>query len=434
MTCREVKELLSSFVDQELAEEERRLVEEHVKDCADCQRDLTEIRNLKRALQSLPEVEPPAELHQMVMSAIKAEKRGKFLSFARKRNAAGEKGRFPGLRGWVRSLDYRRLGTALVAGFILVFVSSFGTYWLVVKRLGVGVLDSRERAGLMGKAAEDGSLERKDEGFTLNDEYGSSSAQAPVAPSSGAPQGAAEGLKTDIAGRGVKSLTGTGSLLPGAERKIVKRAYLSIELSRGQVQRASNEAMQVIEKNQGYVESSSMSRTDQNKEELFSFYMTARIPRENLDRAIGELSTLGKVVKQDLFAQDVTDQYVDLDARIRNKEVQEQRLLKILGEAKTVGEILQVESELSRVRADIESMVAQREVLEKSSDLSSLTLSITEEGALKPSGQFLPWLDVWSAFVSAWRNLFILIARITPGLVTIGVVVFAGSKVLRRKL
>src|SRR5690606_7535712 len=128
-----------------------------------------------------------------------------------------------------------------------------------------------------------------------------------------------------------------------------------VEVPKGEVKPASVQAVNVIQANFGYVENSSTSQADDDRKEITSFFMIARVPAENFDKTVEDLTALGRVTREDITAQDITDTYVDLDARLRNKENQESRLLQIMGEARTVGEILQVEGELSRVRGDIES-------------------------------------------------------------------------------
>ena len=214
-------------------------------------------------------------------------------------------------------------------------------------------------------------------------------------------------------------------------RKIIRRAQLAVEVTRGEVKPASVQAVNAIQSNFGYVETSSTSQTDNDRKEITSFFMVARVPAENFDKAVQDLTALGRTTREDITAQDITDTYVDLDARLRNKENQESRLLQIMGEAKTVGEILQVEGELSRVRGDIESMRAQKMNYDKSVAMSTVTLTIAEEGATRPIPS--PWSEVWRVFVESWRRLAVFAANVAPGLIVLAVLAAGGLWAVRRR-
>ncbi len=77
MTCRDVSELLSSYLDDELEPEVCNLVENHLRSCDACRAELEELRQVKLALKSLPELEPPPSLHSRVMDAVRDQHRVK---------------------------------------------------------------------------------------------------------------------------------------------------------------------------------------------------------------------------------------------------------------------------------------------------------------------------------------------------------------------
>ncbi|HET6351912.1 MAG TPA: DUF4349 domain-containing protein [Coriobacteriia bacterium] len=118
-----------------------------------------------------------------------------------------------------------------------------------------------------------------------------------------------------------------------------------------------------------------------------SAYVTIRVPAKNLDALRAELSKVGDVLTESSSASDVTQQYVDMDARLKNLKAEEGRLRDFLTKTNKVSELLQVESELSRVRGDIESMQAQLDYLSKQVSLATLTLNLSEPGAVvRPQG------------------------------------------------
>jgi hypothetical protein len=386
--------MLSAYIDGELSPQDKQALEEHLSSCDSCREALLEFRAVKRALQSLPAAEPPAGLHAKIMAGLKPRRLG-FLTKLSER-----------LSHWT----YRQWVPAAAAVMVLAVFLSAGTgVWYANRRQGLDL------AGRPQLAAYD---EAKGEG-------GAKSDTLKVAPPAGKGGDAGAGAQ----GTGGVSPAGT---LEDVDRKIIRRAQVALEVVRGNVRRAADEAMNLIKASFGYVESSSIAQSDQTGREITSFYMVARVPQENLDKTIEAVSALGKPTRQDTSAQDITDQYVDLDARLRNKENEETRLLQIMGQAKSVGELLQVEGELTRVRGDIESMRAQIMRYDKSVAMSSLSLTISEEGAVKPPSPW-PWHDVWQAFVNAWRTLLILVAKVAPAAIVAGVVIAAVALALRRK-
>jgi len=410
VSCQVYEEMLSAYVDGELPPLDRQALEEHLATCDTCGQVLLELRSMKMALQSLPEVEPPAGLHATIMRNLKPRSQGLF---------AGLAGRLSGWtpRQWVPAV-------AAAMAFVL-FLSVGGTYWYWSGRSSSG--------NLLSGMTKDQAAGQKTNLTTRGAQPGEPSSSAQFEGAATAPRAKSGGDAGSggTAGSGVSGLAAGGAVLQDADRKIVRRAQVAAEVRRGGVKQAADEAIGIVKANFGYVESSSIVQSEQGQKEAASFYMVARVPEENLDKTIEGLAALGRTTRQDTSAQDITDQYVDLDARLRNKENEEQRLLQIMGQAKTVGELLQVEGELSRVRGDIESMKAQMQRYDKSVALSSLSLNITEEGATKrpPSS----WHDVWQAFVNAWRALLLFVAKIAPTMIVLAAIAVAVALVLRKR-
>ncbi|HEY9736269.1 MAG TPA: DUF4349 domain-containing protein, partial [Trichocoleus sp.] len=93
--------------------------------------------------------------------------------------------------------------------------------------------------------------------------------------------------------------------------------------------------------------------------------LTLRVPQQNLDRALEELRQLGDIQQQSISADDVSDQLVDLEARLRNLRQSEAALLKIMDRSGKIPEVLEVSRELSTVRDSIERLDAQKQQLKR---------------------------------------------------------------------
>ncbi|MFH0891113.1 MAG: DUF4349 domain-containing protein, partial [Candidatus Liptonbacteria bacterium] len=98
------------------------------------------------------------------------------------------------------------------------------------------------------------------------------------------------------------------------------------------------------------------------------------------DETLAEIKKLGiKVESENVNAQDVTEHYVDLEAQLKNYRLEEQQYQEILKKAQKVEEMLNVHSQLARVRGDIERIEGQLKYLSSQVDMSSITVNLTGE-------------------------------------------------------
>lgn len=119
---------------------------------------------------------------------------------------------------------------------------------------------------------------------------------------------------------------------------------------------------------------------------------TYRVPAERFESTIDALAKLGTVLMRSVTADDVTEQWVDLDARLRNLNREEQRMLALLERAGTVPQLLEVERELSRVRGEAEQITAQLRVLKDRVAVSTITLELNLPAELRATADSGPWL------------------------------------------
>jgi hypothetical protein len=117
-------------------------------------------------------------------------------------------------------------------------------------------------------------------------------------------------------------------------------------------------------------------------------WMTVRVPAESLEAFVDGALALGAVKYQAEDTEDVTEQHVDLTARLANLQAEEARLRTFFDAAKDVTDMLAVEAELNRVRQEIESMQAQITYLERQAAMATVTIELTEEQAVvRPEGE-----------------------------------------------
>ncbi len=111
--------------------------------------------------------------------------------------------------------------------------------------------------------------------------------------------------------------------------------------------------------------------------------LTIRVPSNRFADAMQQLRSLeGEVASSGVSAQDVTDQFIDLQARLTAKQAEEQRYLAILGRANTIDEILKVDGSLGNVRMQIEQLTAQINSIKQRTEFSTISMSISTLSAL----------------------------------------------------
>ena len=114
--------------------------------------------------------------------------------------------------------------------------------------------------------------------------------------------------------------------------------------------------------------------------------ITLRVPAKKLASVEKQLTGLGTVLTQSIAEDDVTQEHIDLAARLKNLRAEEVRLRSFLDDATKVSEMLEVERELARVRGEIESMQAQLTYLERQAAMATLTLTLSEPGPVVSPG------------------------------------------------
>lgn len=163
--------------------------------------------------------------------------------------------------------------------------------------------------------------------------------------------------------------------------------------------------------------------------------VTIRIPSENFDKVLAEISkSVVEIDDQNITVKDVTEEYVDVEARLKSKKIVEERYLGLLSKAHSVGDILQVEHELARVREDIERVEGRLRYLKNQVSLS--TLRITYYQTIETEESFGFGKKVANGFENGFKGLlwfFIGLVNIWPFILFIVVGVWVLVRWIRRR-
>lgn len=167
----------------------------------------------------------------------------------------------------------------------------------------------------------------------------------------------------------------TDEALP--ERMVVKTAELSLKVK--SVEETKQQLASLVVKNQGYIVSSQVTTPKSDSDNLV-LQTTIKVPVEVFDQVLLDIKGLAiKVVSEHVQGTDVTEEYIDTQARLKNLEATEAQFLEIMKKATKIQDILDVQRELTSVRENIERLKGRIQYLEKSSQLSTITLTIATE-------------------------------------------------------
>lgn len=178
------------------------------------------------------------------------------------------------------------------------------------------------------------------------------------------------------------------------DQKIIKTENLDLIVD--STEEGANVAQNVAEKYEGYVSSVSIREmTDGTK----SGTVIIRVPVASFESAAQEIKDVALVVERETIAtEDVTEQYIDIAARLSNAQAQEKRYIEILDKADTVEDMLSIEQALWSVRATIESYQGQLNYLDSQTDFSTITVNLSEEPVITIGGkEFRPGTSVKEA-------------------------------------
>ena len=190
------------------------------------------------------------------------------------------------------------------------------------------------------------------------------------------------------------------STVSAAGPMIVRTAVLSMISNEFENARATLD--DVSRRHHGYVAKLGITNEGGGERTLAA---TLRIPADQLDPAMAELRKLGRVQQESQTSDEVTQQYVDLVARLNNSRATEQRLVEVLQQRTgKVGDVLEVEKEVGRVREEIERMEAQLRNLDNQVSLASLDLRVTEELKKPFAAPPSAGTAVWNATVEGLRE------------------------------
>ena len=199
------------------------------------------------------------------------------------------------------------------------------------------------------------------------------------------------------------------------DRKIISTAQLQLEVDN--IQTTFNKITNISIIQSGFVSSSSIYGFGERK----NGQVTIRVPQKNFHSILEQIESLGNVKSKQIQGQDITEEFLDLDARLGNLKKQENRLLEILKMANTVKDVLEVEHELERVRGEIERLTGRLNYLNQSVEMSTITINAAEPALFTGEswGMADALREAVRGFIESIKGLIIFTGFILPILIYI---------------
>lgn len=216
--------------------------------------------------------------------------------------------------------------------------------------------------------------------------------------------------------------------VPATQRQVVRTAQISVEVD--DIYQAAQKARDVGARFDGYV---SDEKTDGDSASL-----ELKVASGSLDDALTALAGLGpKVLNRSQQAQDVTEQIVDIQARVATQKASVERVRALLSNATGIGDIVQIESELTRRQAELESLEQRAAVLSGQTQLATVTVRLSRPGGVAAAADdngFLGGLNAgWEVFVASTKVLLTVLGALLPFLIALAVPAAVIVSVLRRR-
>jgi hypothetical protein len=153
--------------------------------------------------------------------------------------------------------------------------------------------------------------------------------------------------------------------------------------------------------------------------------VTLRVPEAVFETALRRFARLGEVEYRRTSTEDVSDQMVDLQARLRHARAVERRLLRFLEASDTIREMLAVQDRLDQVQLEIEQLTAQIESLREVTTFATISVGLRAEGDPRPvigagGGVWDNFMDAWRLVGHSARLLLLALAAALPFVIVLG--------------
>ncbi|MDI9603962.1 MAG: DUF4349 domain-containing protein [Bacteroidota bacterium] len=220
--------------------------------------------------------------------------------------------------------------------------------------------------------------------------------------------------------------TETAKTAETVERKLIKEGQVEFETD--DLNSTRETIFEAVRKYKGYVSSDQEFKSPGRKSNI----VIIRVPADNFDNLLSDATQgVKRFESKEINVKDVTEEFLDIQARLKTKKGLEQRFIDLLKVAKNVTEILEIEKQIGELRSDIESIEGRLKYLQDRVSFSTLTMTFYETIPHETAfGQKFK-----NALVNGWDNLiwlFVGLTHIWP-FILIAVAIVIGIRAYRKR-
>jgi hypothetical protein len=226
-------------------------------------------------------------------------------------------------------------------------------------------------------------------------------------------------------------------------RMVIYHAEIRMEVK--VFQKIQQAIEQLVQNHGGYIVQANVYESEDHRLEGT---VTTRIPQDKFQTFLGQLEKLAiKVHSRNVTGEDVTEEFVDLESRLKSKQAVEERLYQFLKEAKDTKDLLAISHDLAKVQEEIEQIKGRMKYLQNQSALSTVTIHLFENKVVIPdleNKQLNTWEKTKKQFMSSinlllsmFSSLIVFIIGNLPVLfvfvILIGLLIFFGKRIVKQK-
>lgn len=225
----------------------------------------------------------------------------------------------------------------------------------------------------------------------------------------------------------------SADLHPDENRKVIYTSDVSIETE--QFEESVSTIRALLDETGGYVSSTSQWGSSSDGSRRGDY--TCRVPAEHYRAFLSGLQGAGNVYSLNEYTDDITTQYVDVQARLDSLQNQKERLEELAKEAKDIDTLLSIEDKLGEVQYQLESYTAQMRTFDNQVDYSTVVISLREvrkvsEGVTFGSRIRAAFSGSWENFVDGAQSFVIWLIYALPGLIILAIILCIAIPLIRR--